>query len=85
MGMIPMDNGDLKEFTREELAQFDGNGRRAYVAIDGLVYDVTHEESWAYGKHYGLTAGKDFSKEIMGTPHEKTILGKLKIVGKLVD
>jgi len=85
MGMLLMADDDLKTFTRDELAQFDGNGRRAYVAIDGVVYDVTHEESWEYGKHYGLTAGKDLSKEIEGTPHGKSILGKLKVVGKLVD
>ncbi|GAY73391.1 hypothetical protein NBRC111893_1537 [Lentilactobacillus kosonis] len=33
----------------------------------------------------GVTAGKDLSKEIEGTPHGKSILGKLKVVGKLVD
>ncbi|WP_283680046.1 cytochrome b5 domain-containing protein [Lentilactobacillus sp. Marseille-Q4993] len=80
-----MADDNLKEFTKEELAQYDGNGVRAYVAIDGIVYDVTKEESWEYGKHYGQLAGRDLSKEIEGTPHGKSILGKLPIVGKLVD
>jgi predicted heme/steroid binding protein len=32
----------MKEFTLEELAEFDGReGRAAYVAYEGVVYDIT--------------------------------------------
>ena len=32
-----------KTFTRDELRKYNGqNGADAYIAIDGIVYDVTH-------------------------------------------
>ncbi|KRM59513.1 cytochrome b5 domain-containing protein [Secundilactobacillus malefermentans] len=74
-----------KEFTKEELSQFDGkDGHKAYVAIDGLVYDLTEIGAWENGKHHGLTAGKDLSEEITKAPHGKSVLSKLTVVGKLV-
>ena len=37
-----------RTFTIEELAKFDGkNGRPAYVAVNGMVYDVTNNRAWA--------------------------------------
>lgn len=75
-----------KEFTIEELAKFDGqNGQPAYVAIDGVVYDVTNIPAWAGGKHHGNLAGKDNSEAILHAPHKKSVLEKLTAVGKLVD
>ncbi len=39
-----------QEFTKESLAEFDGkDGRPAYVACEGTVYDVTESLSWAAG------------------------------------
>ena len=36
-----------KEFDLTQLAQYDGqDGRPAYVAIDGIVYDVTAVPAW---------------------------------------
>ena len=38
------------EFTLEELAAYDGqNGSPAYIAIDGVVYDVTDVPQWTNG------------------------------------
>jgi len=63
-----------KEFTLEELAIYDGaNGRDAYVAVDGIVYDVSKEATWGGGTHFGLYAGKDLSSQFMGC-HELVIL-----------
>lgn len=74
-----------KEFTKEELAKFDGqNGNAAYVAIDGDVYDVTNVPAWNEGKHHGNTAGKDLSEIIIHAPHKKSVLAKLTKVGKYV-
>ena len=48
--------------TQEELKQYDGkNGRKAYVAIDGTIYDVTDVDAWKNGEHHGNVAGKDLS------------------------
>jgi predicted heme/steroid binding protein len=55
---------EQKVFTLKELAQYDGNnGKPAYVAVYGIVYDVSKVAAWAGGKHFGLTAGKDLTKE----------------------
>jgi predicted heme/steroid binding protein len=76
----------MKEFTKEELAQFDGQeGRKAYVAIDGEVYDVTPIKPWEGGKHFaGAHAGADMSEKILESPHGKSVLAKLEHVGKYV-
>lgn len=72
----------MEKFTKESLAKFDGkNGRPAYVAIDGEVYDVTGNPHWAEGEHHGNLAGRDLTVEIGQSPHGKSVLGKLKKVG----
>ncbi|MTV82297.1 cytochrome b5 domain-containing protein [Secundilactobacillus folii] len=71
--------------TKEQLKQYDGkNGNKAYVAIDGTIYDVTDVDAWKDGAHHGHTAGKDLSDAIMTAPHKKSVLAKLPVVGKLV-
>ncbi|SEF88186.1 Predicted heme/steroid binding protein [Caloramator fervidus] len=76
---------DLKEFTLDELSQFDGrDGRPAYVAINGVVYDVTFNEAWAGGSHFGLLAGKDLTEEF-NKCHDLNKLLKLEIVGKIKE
>jgi predicted heme/steroid binding protein len=78
---------ELLELTLEELAQFDGKGdNKAYVAVDGNVYDVTGNRKWLDGEHeQGMTAGKDLSDFISSAPHGKDILKQFTIVGKLVE
>ncbi len=75
-----------KQFTVKELAEFDGKeGRPAYVAVDGIVYDVTGRPSWTEGKHNGVLAGRDLTNEINNiSPHGATVLKKLSVVGKLI-
>ena len=74
-----------KEFTLDELKEYDGqNGNKAYVAVDGVVYDVTDVGAWKNGEHKnGITAGKDLSEEINQSPHGKDVLEDLPVVGKL--
>lgn len=74
----------MKEFTVEELAQFDGkDGRKAYVAVDGKVYDVTGNSHWTNGEHHGTLAGRDLTKAIEASPHGLSVLAKLEQVGTL--
>ena len=73
-----------KQFSLEELKQYNGeNGQPAYVAIDGIVYDVTDVEPWKGGKHHGNVAGNDLSEIINHAPHRHSVLAKLNEVGKL--
>ncbi|WP_461244218.1 cytochrome b5 domain-containing protein [Secundilactobacillus muriivasis] len=75
-----------KTFTKEELKQYDGqDGRKAYVAIDGTVYDLTDVPAWQGGKHHGQMAGNDLSEVIKKAPHQKSVLAKLPVVGTLTD
>ncbi len=74
-----------KIFTLEELANYDGqDGNPAYVAVDGIVYDLTNSGAWRNGKHNGFTAGKDLTEEIKEiSPHGVKNLEGIPIVGKL--
>lgn len=69
-------------FTKAQLAKFDGqDGRKAFVAVDGIVYDVTNVDAWINGKHHGHVAGKNLSDAITKAPHKKSVLAKLPKVG----
>lgn len=74
-----------RNFTIEELANFDGkNGRPAYVAVNGTVYDVTNNRAWAAATHFGLLAGKEYSQEFASChAGQQSILASLPVVGRL--
>ena len=76
---------NAQTFTLDELAQYDGkNGNDAYVAVDGIVYDVTNAAKWQNGNHYGVQAGTDCTTAISRSPHGSSVLDGLPIVGALV-
>jgi predicted heme/steroid binding protein len=70
----------------EELKQYDGReGRPAYVAYKGKVYDVTDNFLWIDGDHQGEhTAGKDLTEAIAAAPHGEENLERVKLIGVLV-
>ena len=76
---------ELKKFTLEELAKFDGKeGRPAYVAYKGKVYDVSESWMWEDGDHQGLhEAGKDLTEDMEDAPHEDDNLSEFPVVGEL--
>ena len=81
----PTAPGNQTTFTLQELFKYDGKGGSpAYVAINGIVYDVTNNATWAAATHFGLTAGKDLTNEFASCHAGQPILSKLKVVGKLV-
>jgi predicted heme/steroid binding protein len=74
----------LPVFDAAELAKYDGkNGNRAYVAVEGKVYDVTDVPQWANGSHFGkFQAGQDLTTEIETlSPHGVSKLDSVPIVG----
>jgi len=76
-----------KKFTLEELKQYDGrNGRPAYIAYKGKVYDVTESILWIGGDHQGQhEAGKDITDEMKFAPHGEETLDRVKLIGVLVS
>lgn len=73
--------------TVEELADYNGqNGMPAYVAVDGVIYDVTDVQYWQGGTHNGFTAGMDLTNEIKNiSPHGVGKLDGVPVVGKLAE
>jgi predicted heme/steroid binding protein len=75
-----------KTFSKEELRQFDGkNGRRAYIAYKGKVYDVTDSYQWIDGDHLGHLAGLDLTEQMDIAPHEGVVMEKMILVGIYSD
>jgi len=80
------ENGTL-ELTLAELAKYNGkDGQPAYVAVDGVIYDVSAYPKWKNGEHNGYSAGNDLT-EIIKTksPHGVAKLKGVPVVGKLID
>ena len=76
------------KLTLDELAQYNGkDGNPAYIAVDGVVYDLTHSPQWSSGVHRGqFEAGKDYSEKIREIPrHGTSVLDQLLIVGHIID
>ncbi len=73
------------ELTVEELAQYNGkDGNPAYIAVDGVIYDVTDVPQWKDGEHNGFSAGNDLTEEIKTiSPHGVSKLKGLPVVGTL--
>lgn len=74
-----------KEFTLDELKEYNGkDGKRAYVAVDGIVYDVTDSAPWKNGDHNGYEAGNDLTDEIKNkSPHGISKLENVVKIGVL--
>ncbi|MBN2557517.1 MAG: hypothetical protein JXB33_02040 [Clostridia bacterium] len=83
---VPADYGETV-FTLAELARYDGtNGMPAYIAVDGVVYDVSNVSAWRNGRHNGFTAGKDLTEEIKNiSPHGTSTLSGLPVAGTLSE
>jgi predicted heme/steroid binding protein len=75
----------MTEFTAEELAANDGrDGRPAYVAFRGTVYDVSESYMWEDGDHEGAhQAGLDLTAAHEDAPHDVHVTG-FPVVGTLV-
>lgn len=74
-----------KTFTADELSKYDGkNGQPAYVAVNGVVYDVTSIPNWKEGHHHGNLAGHDISAALKRSMHQDSVLKDLPVVGKYV-
>lgn len=71
--------------TIQELAKYDGrDGRSAYVAVSGVIYDVSNSPLWQNGLHEGAhQAGQDLTAELKLAPHVRTVIERFPIVGQI--
>jgi predicted heme/steroid binding protein len=77
---------ETKKITRQELTTNNGkNGKPAYLAYKGKVYDVSQSSFWIDGDHLGMhEAGKDLTEELEMAPHREENFQRVKLVGDLV-
>ncbi len=75
------------QLTTSQLKEFDGKeGRPAYIAYKGVIYDVSKSPLWKKGNHPGAhTAGNDLTMSIMNAPHTEELLMKFEVVGELIQ
>lgn len=71
--------------TLSELKNFDGqNGTAAYVAVSGVIYDVSSSKHWQQGNHEGAhQAGQDLTEELKTAPHVRSVIERFPVVGQL--
>ena len=72
-----------RTFTAEELLQFDGKeGRPAYFACEGVVYDASNSKLWRNGTHVrSHEAGRDLTADLSRAPHGLESVRRLPVVG----
>ncbi len=82
--LIPaQDNG---VYTLDGLSQFDGkDGRPAYLAYRGIVYDVTASRLWKNGSHVTKhAAGNDLTELLKTAPHGEDKILAMPQAGRLL-
>jgi len=75
-----------QDVTSDELSQFDGTeGRPAYLAFKGNIYDVSSSKLWSGGTHMKRhSAGFDLTDALKAAPHGEDRVLRMRVVGKLV-
>ena len=75
-----------REFTPEELAEYNGKNGKMYVAYQGQIYDVSNSYLWEDGVHQGLhNAGQDLTADMDEAPHGPEMFKDYPVVGTLKE
>jgi predicted heme/steroid binding protein/uncharacterized membrane protein len=74
------------DMTQEELSACDGkDGRPAYFAFEGKIYDATQSKLWKNGVHMGRhQAGNNLTEALQQAPHGADKVTIMAAVGNLV-
>ena len=73
--------------THQQLQYFNGEyAAPAYIAVDGVIYDVSKSKHWKFGRHHVIhLAGRDLTEELKDAPHAEEIIKNFPIVGFLLE
>lgn len=73
--------------TNQELAGYDGrDGRPAYIAVNGTIYDVSASPLWSGGDHQGAhQAGRELGEELKSAPHVRSVIERFPVVGRVEE
>lgn len=76
---------DQPKFSSQKLAEFNGqDGKPAYVAYNGRVFDVSTSKRWPKGAHMNRHhAGHDLTADLASAPHDPSVLDQFPQVGVL--
>jgi len=74
-----------KTITEDNLKAFNGaDGSPAYFVYSKKVYDVSNNEKWKEGRHFGRhSAGSDLTDAITDAPHGLDVLDRIQCLGDL--
>jgi len=77
----------MEEFDLEQLKAFNGrDGKPAYIALNGKVYEVSDSSLWEGGSHMeSHLAGQDLTGEFPEAPHGLEVLERCPQVGVLKE
>jgi len=74
----------LPTYTKSQLALRNGQDKpQIWVALKGIIYDVTESRLWRNGLHYEHWAGQDLTEELAEAPHTETVFEGFEKVGRL--
>jgi len=81
----PSLTGNSGELTLDDLASYDGkDGRPAWFAFEGRIYDATQSKLWRQGTHMGRhTAGSDLTEALKLAPHGREKVTAMSETGRL--
>lgn len=77
----------IKNFTTEELERYDGKeGRPAYIAVEGSVYDISSNiNEWTEGVNSTIIPGTDVTTHICRNYGNTNVMKDVPVIGKLQD
>ncbi|MBN2288295.1 MAG: hypothetical protein JXQ83_03110 [Candidatus Glassbacteria bacterium] len=77
----------MKQMGKDELQQYDGNeDRKAYVAYQGKIFEVTQSKLWRNGLHLKThQAGRDLTAGMQAAPHGPEVLERFEQVAELTE